>query len=270
MGPPPPLPPGASSLHQLQNFPAAARSLPQASAFKRPSGRSIEGRIDSRRSLGAASRIPGIRLGRRLRELSRRRDWSGRGGGGDERLRASALEGSISDAALDPENLNPAVSQVMNRDVVVLTEDMPIRKAMQAFLSNGISGAPVVDAVGRIVGVLSETDIIATDTGNTGADGSAREPVPIKFLPLFVADSDREDIRALLEQPVGQLMSRDPYYVEPGTPVVHAAKLMIEKQVNRLPVCIDGQVVGILTRGDVLQCMIWEMLMAGTPDNEDG
>lgn len=56
--------------------------------------------------------------------------------------------------------------------------------------------------------------------------------MPIKFLPLFVADSHREDIQALLEQPVGQLMSRNPFYVEPGSPVVQAAKLMIEKQVN--------------------------------------
>jgi len=164
---------------------------------------------------------------------------------------------------------------VMNRQVICLPEDMPVRAAMQLFLGNGISGAPVIKTDGGLVGVLSETDIIATDSDLTGTDGDPSKPVPIKFLPLYVGsnavDHNRDKMRQLLDMPVRHFMTRDPIYVNPDLPVVKAAKLMIEKQVNRLPVCARGRVVGILTRGDVLQCMLWEMLMVGSssPDDND-
>eukprot|EP00210_Caulerpa_lentillifera_P003982 g3799.t2 len=72
---------------------------------------------------------------------------------------------TLSEVSLDPENLDPVVSQVMNRDVIFLTESQTVRDAIQIFLSSGISGAPVLNQQKSLIGVLSETDIIRREAG---------------------------------------------------------------------------------------------------------
>lgn len=58
-------------------------------------------------------------------------------------------------------------------------------------------------------------------------------------------------------------MTQNPVTVEPSSTVFYAAKKMIDNKINRIPVVERGEVIGILTRGDLLQCMIWELLVAG-------
>jgi len=77
----------------------------------------------------------------------------------------SSKKDALSEVALDPENLDPVVGQVMNRDVIFLRESQTVRDAIQMFLSSGISGAPVLDLKNKLIGVLSETDIIRREAG---------------------------------------------------------------------------------------------------------
>lgn len=58
-------------------------------------------------------------------------------------------------------------------------------------------------------------------------------------------------------------MTRDPVVVEPESTLFFAANMMKENRITRLPVVKDEAVVGIITRGDLLQYMAWELLVAG-------
>lgn len=73
------------------------------------------------------------------------------------------------------------------------------------------------------------------------------------------------DIRLCPE--VMDIMTKDLIVVSPDSTVFLAAKIMKENKVNRLPVVDNEDVVGIITRGDVLQYMIWEILMAANQEN---
>lgn len=66
---------------------------------------------------------------------------------------------------------------------------------------------------------------------------------------------------------VKHIMTQNPITVNPSSTVFFAAKKMIDNKINRVPVVEQGEVVGILTRGDLLQCMIWELLVAGNNTN---
>lgn len=94
------------------------------------------------------------------------------GGSPQQRVRdlsvcLSSKKDALSEVALDPENLDPVVGQVMNRDVIFLRESQTVRDAIQMFLSSGISGAPVLDLKNKLIGVLSETDIIRREAGRS-------------------------------------------------------------------------------------------------------
>ncbi|GMH38272.1 hypothetical protein BSKO_06156 [Bryopsis sp. KO-2023] len=174
---------------------------------------------------------------------------------------------SISPSGRFPNDLNPVIHEVMNRDVQYLQETDTIRNAIQMFLNSGISGAPVVDADGQLVGVLSESDVITRETGcrleQVKGNGDACSlPQSVSLFQQFIQDFKSEKLHQLLNSQVKEIMTRSPVTVDPSATIFLAAKKMIDHKINRLPVVEGGELVGILTRGDVLQCMIWELLVA--------
>jgi len=110
-----------------------------------------------------------------------------------------------------------------------------------------------VDDVGKLVGIISETDLMWQETGVT-------PPAYIMFLDSVIylqnpATYDRE-LHKALGQTVGEVMSKNPVTIAPEKTVKEAAQLMHDRSVHRLPV-IDSQsqVVGIVTRGDIVRAM---------------
>lgn len=135
------------------------------------------------------------------------------------------------------------VAELMTRDVATVTEDIPLREAATLLAEKGISGLPVVDGNGAVVGVLSEADIVVK------AGGAPRGSRLLGWL----LESDvglEEKIRA---QTVGDAMSAPAITIEPNRPIHEAAKLMASEGVNRLPVVDEGALVGIVTRADVVR-----------------
>jgi len=135
------------------------------------------------------------------------------------------------------------VEDLMTRDVETTTPDTPLREAARVLARAGISGMPVVDHEGTVVGVVSEADILVKAGGE--APGS-------RLLGwLLETDTGLEDkIRA---ETVGEAMSSPAVTITPERPVHEAAKLMSAEGINRLPVIDDGRLVGIVTRADVVR-----------------
>ena len=145
------------------------------------------------------------------------------------------------------------IADAMTRDPVVVRTETPLNEAIQILAERRISGLPVVDDAGQLVGIISETDLMWRETGVT-------PPAYIMFLDSVIylqnpAKHERE-LHKALGQTVGEVMSSAPISISPDKPLKEAAQIMHEKEVRRLPVVDDaGQVIGILTRGDIVQAM---------------
>jgi CBS-domain-containing membrane protein len=136
------------------------------------------------------------------------------------------------------------VEELMQRDVVTVTPGTSLKVVAGLLLELRISGLPVVDADGEVLGVISEGDIVAKEQGTALAS-------PHRLRWLFRGDErggDRRDARD-----AGDAMSAPAITVDPLRSIADAARLMTEHGVKRLPVVSQGKLVGIVTRSDLVR-----------------
>jgi CBS domain-containing protein len=135
------------------------------------------------------------------------------------------------------------IRDLMTRDVLTVAPETSLKEAAALLTRMRISGAPVVNETGAVVGVLSEADFLFKASGEAPSGG---------FLGgLFDSDVAPElKIRAVT---VGEAMSSPAITIEPDRPVHEAATRMIRESVNRLPVVEGDELVGIVTRTDVVR-----------------
>jgi CBS domain-containing protein len=147
------------------------------------------------------------------------------------------------------------VRDVMTVDVLTFAPTDEVAAAMRALVGRGIDGAPVVDGDGRVVGLLSTGDLIV-------AEGQVHVPTVISILGAsFEWPGERkrfeEDLRRAVGGTVADVMTPEPHTVGPDQSLEEAATLLHEHDVSRLPVVdADGNLVGILSRGDIIRSMI--------------
>ncbi len=153
--------------------------------------------------------------------------------------------------------MSKTVADVMSRDPILVRTDTPLKEAIQILAERRISGLPVVDENGKLVGVLSETDLMWQETGAT-------PPAYIMFLDSVIylqnPGTYERELHKALGQTVGEVMTSDAITIAPDKFLREAAALMHERNVRRLPVIDQSeQVIGILTRGDIVRAMAAEM-----------
>jgi CBS domain-containing protein len=145
------------------------------------------------------------------------------------------------------------VAEVMTHDPIVVNPDTPLEEAIKILAERRISGLPVVDSAGKLVGILSEGDLMWRESGVT-------PPPYIMVLDsvIYLENPARyqRELHKALGQTVGEVMSDRPQSIKPEKSLQDAAKLMHDKGVHRLPVVDDtDKVTGVLTRGDVIRAM---------------
>jgi CBS domain-containing protein len=137
--------------------------------------------------------------------------------------------------------VNMTVKDVMSTHVAVIRNNATFKEIAASLREQRVSAFPVVDADDRVIGVVSEADLLTKE-----ACGDA---VPGMFGGIL---RPREHAKAEGTTAV-DLMTKPPVTVEPDAPVEHAARLMYTRRVKRLPVVTqDGRLVGIVARSDVL------------------
>jgi CBS domain-containing protein len=149
------------------------------------------------------------------------------------------------------------VADVMSHDPIFVGPKTPIKEAIKILAERHISGLPVVDEAGKLVGVISETDLLWQETG-------VEPPIYITFLDsvIYLENPVRheQELHKALGQTVEEVMSGEPVTVTPDQPLRKAAKLMQEKSIRRLAVTDNtGKVIGILTPGDIVRAMAAEL-----------
>ena len=129
-------------------------------------------------------------------------------------------------------------TDIMTTKVVTVSPGNSIRHAAQIMLDHGVSGLPVVDDEGRLVGIITEGDLLRrSELG----------------LPGIAASLPAEDYIRSHGWDVGDVMTADVTAIDPDVPIDRVAATMAENRVKRLPVVEDGRLVGIVSRADLLR-----------------
>lgn len=154
-------------------------------------------------------------------------------------------------------------TDVMTRQVISVAPDAPILQAIQSMLDNKISGLPVVDASGKLVGIVTEGDFLRR--AETGTE--RRRPRWLEFLlgPGRLAD----EYTHTHGRTVAEVMTRDPRTVAEDTPLEQAVQLMEKHRIKRLPVMRGDQVVGIVSRANLLHALAALARVAPPPAKDD-
>ena len=131
------------------------------------------------------------------------------------------------------------MADVMTRSVITAGEDTPFKEIARLMAENGVRGIPVLGDDDRVVGVVSEEDLLkALDGGHSHLE--------------WLIDGQRGDLSG--EVRARDLMSRDVLSIHPDQEVDEAARVMLRNGVSRLPVIDDADhMVGIVTRTDLLR-----------------
>jgi predicted transcriptional regulator len=123
----------------------------------------------------------------------------------------------------------PSVGAFMARRLITLSPDMEINRAVTVLLDNNISGAPVTDAAGRLVGLLSMKDCLAA----------------------ALKDTYYQEWGAT----VGAYMSKEVETLDADLDIVQAAEKFVSSNYRRFPVMREGRLVGQISRTDVLKAL---------------
>ena len=142
------------------------------------------------------------------------------------------------------------VRDAMTPRIISIATDAPITQAMRLMLQNRISGLPVVDGKGELVGMVTEGDFL-----RRGEIGTQRQRARwLEFLigPGRLAD---EYVRARGRK-VEDVMTREPVTVTEDTPLDEVVRLMERHRIKRLPVVRGDQLVGIVTRANIMHALV--------------
>jgi CBS domain-containing protein len=141
----------------------------------------------------------------------------------------------------------------MTGNVVCVREDVSIEALTALFLDRGISGAPVVDAAGFPIGVVSKTDIVRERYEN--GESIDAESLPVRQrrgIDYTLGDSFHTE--PVARGTVGEIMTPLAFTLYEHSPLSQAAALMAYEGVHRVPVVsTDGRVIGVLSSLDVMR-----------------
>jgi CBS domain-containing protein len=139
------------------------------------------------------------------------------------------------------------LASVMTTDVITVKRDTPIHAAARLMVEHGISGLPVVDDDGTLVGIISEGDLIVRQ--------KRRERV--SWWRAFFDDGERlaREYQKATGTTVGEVMTSPVISVSPVFTLDVAAAILHQCRIRRVPVVQDGKLVGIVSRGDLIKAL---------------
>lgn len=138
-------------------------------------------------------------------------------------------------------------ADVMTRDVITVTPTTTVQEIARLLYERHISGVPVVDDEGLVVGIVSEGDLIR----HQGAIGDSPRSWWLRFFGDRTASA--EDFVKTHGRTARDVMTRNPKTVDEGETLAKVAHLLERHRIKRLPVVKDGRLIGIVTRANILR-----------------
>ena len=151
---------------------------------------------------------------------------------------------------------------IMTRRVISISPDASILEAAHLMLQHRISGLPVVDPAGVLIGIVTEGDFLRR--AETGTE--RRRP---RWLELVLGGRAAADFTHSHGRKVEEVMSDSPYSVSEDTTLDEIVRLMERHRIKRVPVTRDAHLVGIVSRANLMRAMISIARSAQPPAQSD-
>lgn len=141
------------------------------------------------------------------------------------------------------------VKEIMAHPAITVSEDTTLEEIARLMLDNHIGCVPVVDANSRIIGIITESDFAAKEKSF---------PFSVVSAPQILGQwLSKEGLERIYQESknvrAGEIMNRRLITVNENDPIEKAVRLMLEHDVNRLPVISGGKPVGVIARHDLLR-----------------
>jgi len=138
---------------------------------------------------------------------------------------------------------------LMTTDVITVSPDATVEELGRLFIEKQISGAPVVDAAGKLFGVVTENDLISKNS-------RLHIPTVLRLFDAFIALGTSKlelEMRKITASSVSEVCVRKVVTINEETPIDEIATIMNEKKIHLLPVLREGRVVGIIGKKDLIR-----------------
>ncbi|MAE71458.1 MAG: hypothetical protein CME06_13450 [Gemmatimonadetes bacterium] len=146
-------------------------------------------------------------------------------------------------------NVSHCARDVMVKEVISTGPGVPVRVMVNRLAEHNISGMPVIDEEGRVIGVVSEKDVLSVGMSRLREFFGAID---------FYATCERIVDRLIVQEDiaVGDIMNRDAVCVDEETPITEIAHILVHRNIRRVPVVREGRLVGVVGRADILRKVI--------------
>src|SRR3989344_1695301 len=145
------------------------------------------------------------------------------------------------------------VSDIMTKNVIFVSPFDSIKEAARLMYLNALAGVPVVDEASRVMGIVTETDLVKLEE-------PVHVPKMLAILGSFIyldnpmnGDEIEKQLEVLNATKVNQVMTTDVVSVKPDDSVETLAEIFLHKKVNPVPVVADGKLVGVVSRADIVK-----------------
>ena len=145
-------------------------------------------------------------------------------------------------------------ADIMSTKVITVTEATTVKELARTLLDNKISGAPVLDTGGKLVGIVTESDLIFQNK-------KLKVPAVIAILDSFLflnnPDKMEKELKKIAGATVKDLCSEKVVTVRPDTPLDEKATMMTEKKIRTLPVVSEtGEMLGVVGKKDIIRTIL--------------
>lgn len=142
---------------------------------------------------------------------------------------------------------------IMTREIITVRWNATIGDIAELLIRHGISGVPVVDDGGALLGIVSEGDLLHKEA-------NPRLPNYVNLLGAVIyyngVERYREDFKKIMAGQAADIMTEKVISVSEEAEVTDIAQIMLEKNIKRVPVVKDGRLVGIISRADIIRLLI--------------
>lgn len=149
------------------------------------------------------------------------------------------------------------VAELMTQPVITVQDTASVETVAQTILDNNIAGVPVVSISGRLVGIITEGDLVVQNA-------NVHFPTFLQILDarIYLTNTRRfeEELRRALGTVAADIMTRDVLTTRPDDDISTAATIMADNRVNLLPVLQDHQLVGVISRRDIIRHILAQYL----------
>ena len=152
-----------------------------------------------------------------------------------------------------PAGAGRRVRQIMTTSVVKIQPSTPVSEIARLMVEHQVSGLPVVDPDNRVLGVVTEIDMVARNQ-------RFKLPAFITFLDSIIYLETPGHFRKRLEHMLGasarDIMSEPAVTIAADASIEELAELMVDREINPVPVVEAGRLVGIVSRSDIIRLMV--------------